>query len=157
MSDYSSLSAQLLPGDVTTDWSSTSSAYLNTFKSILGTGLLAMPAAFLSVGIPCGCLLASICGAWSIYTMQLIAWCVDAAPTRPASYAELVVAAMGESVGVLSTVNLLVNQIVCCATYLVFIGDNLQQILGIPSATIILLTAPFFTLLCWFRDITLLG
>ena len=50
-------------------------ALVNTLKSILGTGLLAIPHEFARVGVPAGLVLTAVVGTWSCYTMHLIAHC----------------------------------------------------------------------------------
>ena len=134
------LSEALLP-DRKATWfeprSAVRAAYINSVKSVFGTGLLALPSAILAVGAPAGCLLTALCGIWSIYTMQLLAWCVDAAVAAgvtPKSYGELCLHSLGRTGGLLSAGNMLVSQLACCATYLVFIGDNVGQLLGVPKA-----------------------
>eukprot|EP00966_Prymnesium_polylepis_P229554 5311646-Prymnesium_polylepis.1 len=153
-------SAALLPkphGDHSRGSSSFHAGLINQFKSVFGTGLLAMPYAMLTVGVPCGVLLTVLIGAWAIYTMQLLAWCtimVDRYRGSATPYSELVTMAFGGVVGQLSTANLVLHQIACCSAYLVFIGDNLQQPLGLsdPSVAMAALTVPF-VLLCWLSDL----
>ena len=135
-------------------------ALLNTLKSVFGTGLLALPWAFLQLqqsnmlSIAIG--LATLLGAWSFYTMLLIFKCTVLA--WPAGgYGELVTRALGGRGGMLCSANLVLHQVMCVAAYLVFIGDNLQDVLGGRAATYILASAVPVVLLCWLRDIRALG
>ena len=126
-------------------------ALSNQLKSVFGTGLLAMPYAMLTVGVPVGVLLTIIVGVWAIYTMHLLARCTILADGPP--YSELVRMAFGDTCGRLVTANLMLHQIAVCAAYLVFIGENLREPLGLATSypVMITVTAPF-VLLCWLQD-----
>ena len=107
-------------------------ALVNTLKSILGTGLLAIPHEFAGVGITAGLVLTAVVGTWSCYTMHLIAHCTLLANatggTAVTTFGELVALALGPRTGaVLGTSNLVLHQLLCCAAYLVFVGDTLEQ------------------------------
>ena len=94
-------------------------ALVNTLKSILGTGLLAIPHEFARVGVPAGLVLTAVVGTWSCYTMHLIAHCTllttgNASPGRAAvtTFGELVALALGRRTGaVLGTSNLVLHQV----------------------------------------------
>jgi amino acid permease len=107
-------------------------ALFNTLKSILGTGLLAIPHEFAGVGITAGLVLTAVVGTWSCYTMHLIAHCTLLANatggTAVATFGELVGRALGPRTGaVLGTSNLVLHQLLACAAYMVFVGDTLEQ------------------------------
>ena len=126
-------------------------ALSNQLKSVFGTGLLAMPYAILTVGVPAGVLLTIFVGVLSIYTMHLLACCTIIADGPP--YSELVRRAFGDTVGHLVTAKLMLHQIAVCAAYFVFVGENLREPLGLETSSqaIIALTVPF-VLLCWLHD-----
>jgi len=143
-------------------------ALVNTLKSILGTGLLAIPHEFARVGIPAGLVLTAVVGTWSCYTMHLIAHCTlltTGAGKLPSpgrapvtTFGELVALALGRRTGaVLGTSNLVLHQLLCCAAYMVFVGDTVEQVFGLPASTVILLATPPFAALCTLRDMRLLG
>ena len=143
-------------------------ALVNTLKSILGTGLLAIPHEFARVGIPAGLVLTAVVGTWSCYTMHLIAHCTlltTGAGKLPSpgrapvtTFGELVALALGRRTGaVLGTSNLVLHQLLCCAAYMVFVGDTVEQVFGLPATTVILLATPPFAALCTLRDMRLLG
>ena len=107
-------------------------ALVNTLKSILGTGLLAIPHEFAGVGITAGLVLTAVVGTWSCYTMHLIAHCTLLAnatgSTTVTTFGELVALALGPRTGaVLGTSNLVLHQLLCCAAYMVFVGDTIEQ------------------------------
>ena len=85
------------------------SALVNTCKSVFGTGLLAMPFAFVTLrDLPFGCALCVLLGMWSCYTMLLIykstllAWPMKSA----AGYGALAQAALGDTGRILCSSNL---------------------------------------------------
>ena len=94
-------------------------ALVNTLKSILGTGLLAIPHEFARVGIPAGLVLTAVIGTWSCYTMHLIAHCTlltTGAGKLPSpgrapvtTFGELVALALGRRTGAV-----LGTRIDCC-------------------------------------------
>jgi len=137
-------------------------ALVNTLKSILGTGLLAIPHEFAGVGITAGLVLTAVVGTWSCYTMHLIAHCTLLAnatgSTTVTTFGELVALALGPRTGaVLGTSNLVLHQLLCCAAYMVFVGDTIEQVFGLPATTVILVATPPFAALCTLRDMRLLG
>ena len=137
-------------------------ALVITLKSILGTGLLATPHEFASVGLTAGLVLTTVVGTWSCYTMHLIAQCALLAnatgDTTVTTFGELVAHALGPGVGaVLGTANLVLHQLLCCAAYLVFVGDNISQVSGLRTSSIIPAVTPPFAALCTLRDMRRLG
>jgi amino acid permease len=133
-------------------------ALVNTLKSVVGTGLLAMPWAFVQLqSMPLAAVLCILIGAWNCYTMSLLHRCIVLAWPVTGGYGDLVTAALGPLGGWLCSVNLFVHQIACVAAYLVFIGDSVQSIVGGSTSAIILTAAPIVILLCWLRDVRALG
>ena len=112
-------------------------ALLNTLKAVFGTGLLAMPSGFVSVGMMSGFVITGVLGAWCVYAMVLIAESVklaDANAHQANTFGELVTAALGGTAGaVLGSANLVLHQLLCCAAYLVFLSDNLAQVFVTPA------------------------
>ena len=139
--------------------SAVAAALINTLKSVLGTGLLAMPWAFLQLRthLEMAIILCIILGVWCCYTMVLIHECAVLAWPAARGYTELVVTALGWRGGVLCAVNLVTHQILCVASYLVFVGDNLQDVLGGTAAQYMAAAAPPIILLCWLRDVRALS
>ena len=105
------------------DTSAVAAAFVNTLKSVLGTGLLAMPWAFhvLRHHVGFAVTLCLVLGAWSCYTMLLLYRCMVLAWPVTGGYGELVHAALGPRGGTLCSLNLVVHQVMCVAAYLVFI------------------------------------
>ena len=134
-------------------------ALINTLKSVLGTGLLAMPWAFLQLRdhLSTAVVMCGLLGVWSCYTMLLLYKCVVLAWPVTGGYGTLVLAALGSSGGVLCAANLVLHQVLCTASYLVFIGENLQDVFGGSSAAFVAAAAPPIVLLCWLRDLRALG
>lgn len=130
-------------------------ALANQLRSVFGTGLLAMPFAVKRVGVPAALVLTLVIGVWSTYTMQLLAWSVcllENRRSRAPSYEQLVSAAFGKLLGRACTANLVLSQIATCSAYLVFIGENLAQVVGVESYKVMQALLLPFVLLCWVRD-----
>ena len=132
---------------------------VNTLKSVLGTGLLAMPWALLQLRshLSIAISLCVLLGLWSCYTMALLHDCTVLAWPAARGYSELVTTALGPPGGVVCAVNLVLHQILCTASYLVFIGDSLQDVFGGSAALYIASAAPPVVLLCWLRDVRALS
>lgn len=145
-------------------------ALVNMFKAVFGTGLLAMPYACVQVGLTSALILTGVVGVWCVYTMVLIAETLRLANTpdslrlangkaeRVTTFGELVTVALGPTLGaLLGTANLMMHQLLVCAAYLVFIGDNVAQVFGVDAASVIAVVTPPYALLCCLRDMRLLG
>ena len=134
-------------------------AMVNTLKSVLGTGLLAMPWAFLQMSshLLGAMTLCTLLGVWSCYTMLLLYESAVLAWPAASGYSELVNTALGSSGGLLCAINLVLHQVLCVASYLVFIGDTLQDVLGGSSAAITTAAAVPVVFLCWLKDVRALG
>ena len=145
-------------------------ALVNMFKAVFGTGLLAMPYACVQVGLTAALTLTGVVGVWCVYTMVLIAESVrlanasdslrlaDVKSERVTTFGELVTVALGPTLGaVLGTTNLMMHQLLVCAAYLVFVGDNVAQVFGVDAVSVIIVVTPPFALLCCLRDMRLLG
>ncbi|KAL3908131.1 MAG: hypothetical protein SGPRY_009917, partial [Prymnesium sp.] len=114
-----------------------------------------MPFAVKRVGVPAALVLTLVIGVWSTYTMQLLAWSVcllENRRSRAPSYEQLVSAAFGKLLGRACTANLVLSQIATCSAYLVFIGENLAQVVGVESYKVMQALLLPFVLLCWVRD-----
>lgn len=138
------------------------SALINSIKSVFGTGLLALPFAFVQLGrdqMATACVVCAVIGAWSAYTMLLIYKCaVLAWPIHhPPGYATLVQAALGGTGSMLCSINLVIHQVMVVATYLVFIGDALQDVLGGQMSFYAAGCAVPLALLCWLPDVRAIG
>ena len=138
-------------------------ALTNTLKSVFGTGLLAMPWAFAELEkegmLPHAIMICILLGVWSFYTMYLIYRCAALAWPVEAGYGELVTAALGQNGGIICSINLVLHQVMCVAAYLVFIGDNLQDVVDgtYRSSHFVLIAAIPIVCLCWLRDVRALG
>lgn len=141
-------------------------ALVNMFKAVFGTGLLAMPYACVQVGLTSALILTGVVGVWCVYTMVLIAESVRLANAsgyntkaeRVTTFGELVTVALGPTLGaVLGTANLMMHQLLVCAAYLVFVGDNVAQVFGVEAVSVIIVVTPPYALLCCLRDMRLLG
>ena len=51
----------------------------------------------------------------------------------------------------------MLHQLLCCAAYMVFVGETVEQVFGMPATTVILIATPPFAALCTLRDMRLLG
>ena len=115
-----------------------------------------MPHEFAHVGLSVGVGLTVLVGAWCVYTMHLIAHCTmlanasaSSSSTAIATYGELVTMALGPTVGAtLGTANLVLHQLLCCAAYLVFIGETVARVFALRSsaAAVVAATLPYAAL-----------
>lgn len=134
----------------------------NTTKSIFGSGVLAMPHAFAAAGMVPGFILTLAIGAWSLFTIELIARCTRLVP-KAATYDDLADAAFGSCGRWIGAVNLVVHQIFVCCAYIILIASNVASVAGIgnesgpyPFWMVLLLLPPFLVLVC-LRDMSTLS
>lgn len=131
-------------------------ALINMAKAVFGTGVLALPWAFARVGATTGCVLTCCIGAWNTYTMALIGRCALAVPAA-ANYEALVRHTLGPACGFIAAANLVLHQVLVCASYLVFMAECIAPVIGVPRVYVVLLATLAFIRLCWLRDLARLA
>lgn len=129
------------------------SAFTNTFKSILGTGVLTMPFAFAATGMYPAIALTILFAVWSFYTSELIARCTDRVPSAM-TYDDIAEAAFGGVGRWIGAINLVVNQLLTCCAYLVFASTNFASVFlddsggTYPWWFVVAICPPFLVLVC---------
>ena len=107
--------------------------YFNMFKCFIGIGILATPAAVQKVGLFGGAFGILVCGAIGMYTMKLQILCKEKAGGNISSYSELGMAVFGPNGKAFIDFNIVLSQIGFCAAYLIFIGNQLDQVICIET------------------------
>jgi proton-coupled amino acid transporter len=141
-------------------------AFVSTFKSVFGSGILAFPFAIACAGLWPGLLGTTIVCAWSFYTAHLIAQCTSLVPTAR-SYDDVCEASLGACGKWVGAVNLVVHQILVSTAYLTFAAQNVADVCGAQclsaadgvsySWRVIAALAPLYVAFCLMRDISVLS
>lgn len=136
--------------------------FTNTLKSVFGTGVLAMPFAFAKVGIYPGLLATTVICCWSFYTCSLIAQCCSVVPGAR-TYDDIAEQTLGRFGKTLGTVNIFLNQMLCCVAYNVFCATNITDVAGFETGDmgyprwLVLAMLPCIAAFACLRDISLLS
>ncbi|GKT25739.1 hypothetical protein ADUPG1_013129 [Aduncisulcus paluster] len=96
----------------------------NIINSIVGTGVLAIPAAFNSAGIIDGCIGMALAGVYTLISYNQLVIC--SARSKKYSYKELAVECFGPGVGLWHDLFMFLLVFSFCCAYLVFVGEFLS-------------------------------
>lgn len=111
---HEKLALQLAPGSI-------KSSIFTLVITIMGTGVLSLPYAFLKSGVILGIILVAICSGLLYFSVQLLIACRDR--SQITTYPGLAFVAMGTPAAVFTTVILLLNLFGAGVSYLVALGN----------------------------------
>jgi proton-coupled amino acid transporter len=138
--------------------SSNTRAFVNTFISFVGAGMLSLPFAFRQAGWLL-CLFALLgVAALCTYCMVLLVECKYMLKSKGAvTYGDVVWHALGLPGLIAVEVSLVITQAGFSTAYLVFIGRNLNQLFDLPEDPVILACLPALVALCLLRHLKYLA
>mmetsp|Transcript_17653 Transcript_17653/g.29828 ORF Transcript_17653/g.29828 Transcript_17653/m.29828 type:complete len:286 (+) Transcript_17653:421-1278(+) len=107
--------------------------YFNMFKIFIGIGILATPSSIKQVGVIGGSVGILICGLLNIYTMRCQLKCKDKVGEHVTSYSELGMEVFGPQGKAFVDFCITVSQFGFCIAYLIFIGNQMDQVICIET------------------------
>ena len=131
------------------------SAFLNTIKSIVGSGILVMPYSFMKTGVDNSVVMLLAIGVWSFYLQCLIGEC--ARRTKAKSFDGMMAHVLGRPGRIIGAINVIIHQLLVCCAYLIFVGKNISAISGLDYRIVVGIVTPTFALLCMIRNMKSLG
>lgn len=138
---------------------------VNNLKCFLGIGILATPSAFQKIGIIGANVGMVFVAGLAYYTMALQIKAVEKVDRGIRSYSELGYAVLGGSAKMFLDICLVFSQLGFCIAYLIFIGNQMDQVICLETdlefcdqkALYILLAITILVPLTWLRDMRYLG
>ena len=145
--------------------SSVLQTYFNMFKVFIGIGILATPSAISKVGILGGSAAIIACGALNLYTMKMQIEIKKKVGDHITSYSELGQAVLGAKGKAFIDFCITVSQMGFCIAYLIFIGNQLDQVICIETQqdfcgnknTYILASALILVPICWLKTFSFMS
>eukprot|EP00301_Raphidiophrys_heterophryoidea_P023796 c7536_g1_i1.p1 GENE.c7536_g1_i1~~c7536_g1_i1.p1 ORF type:complete len:428 (+),score=95.94 c7536_g1_i1:207-1490(+) len=144
MSDLEKPTVVLLPSEAPS--SSRASALANSVKSVLGSGVMALPFAFAKTGLIPGIIL-TLSISWLSFVLNHVISQIACLEPSAHTIDEVYQSIFGVAGRVLIGANVILHQLLACTAYIVFIGVNVSDITDTPSAVVISCLFPAFALL----------
>eukprot|EP00466_Bigelowiella_natans_P000758 jgi/Bigna1/74444/fgenesh1_pg.29_\ len=131
-------------------------------KSVVGSGILALPVAFKETGLALGTILIVIFAFVSLYSHRIIIMTIrelrkkgKGPPDGAIEYQELsslTFGAAGEGISAFAAIS---TQLGACVSFLVFIGENMADVTGASGSIITLGLVPILIILALIKDASL--